>query len=91
MPILPTELPWTKPEIIEAMTAEYESYRLKVAQVPLVFIQFTALCRLGFSDKAPIGFGQRLADRLPQGAPFTELEDAVFARLGRVLTALREP
>jgi hypothetical protein len=84
-------LPWTKREIIDAMLAEYRPYQFGDELTWAFYIQVKALSRLALSKKAPKGFGEDdLAQRLQQHRPITEIEDAVFTRLGRILMALHE-
>jgi hypothetical protein len=81
-------LPWTKRESIEAMTAEYRPFQYEDMGTWSFSMQVSALCWLALGKKSPAGFAHGLADCLTRGIPFTALEDAVFARLGRVLAAL---
>jgi hypothetical protein len=83
-------MPWTKREIIDAMIAEYRPFQFEDTHTWPFFIQVSALRRLALSEKAPLGFGQGLAERLQQRGQITELEDTIVARLGRVLAALRD-
>jgi hypothetical protein len=85
-----SDIPWTKREIIAAMLSEYRPFRADDMETGAFYIQLRALLRLAFSAKAPEGFGQDLGTRLLRRQPITELEDAVFSRLGRVFEALRE-
>jgi hypothetical protein len=85
-----SDIPWSKHEIIDAMLSEYRPFRAEDMETGAFYIQLRALLRLAFSAKAPEGFGQDLGTRLLQREPITELEDAVFLRLGRVFEALRD-
>jgi hypothetical protein len=85
-----SDIPWTKREIINAMLSEYRPFRAEEMETGAFYIQLRALLRLAFSAKAPEGFGQDFGTRLLRRQPITELEDAVFLRLGRVFEALRD-
>jgi hypothetical protein len=88
--VIDLELPWGREEIIEAMVAEYLPFDLDDSTTWPYFSQVRALLRLAASGRGPLGFGVELAGRLRDGGPISELEDAVFARLGRVHTAFRD-
>jgi hypothetical protein len=84
-----SDIPWTKREITDAMLSEYRPFRAEDMETGAFYTQLRALLRLALSTKAPVGFGQDLGIRLLRGQPMTELEDAVFLRLGRVFESLR--
>jgi hypothetical protein len=83
------QLPWSKQEIIDAMVAENCPYNFDDPNTWLFFCQVRALMCLARSGRGPLGFGTELAERLKDGRGPSELEQAVYARLGRVLHALR--
>jgi hypothetical protein len=84
------ELPWSREEIIEAMVAEYRPVDLADPTTLPHICQVRALLRLAASGRGPLGFGVELAGRLRDCGRGSELEDAVYARLGRVWQALHD-
>ena len=54
------------------------------------FFSIRALMRLALDGRGPPGFSVGLTDRLTNKGDISPLEDAVFARLGRVWQALKE-
>src|SRR5262245_46622108 len=84
------ELPWSKREIIDAMIAEFRQFDFDDQNTWAFYSQVRALGRLASSDRAPPGFCAGLGDRLANKDAISPLEDAVFARLGRVYQALRD-
>jgi hypothetical protein len=84
------DIPWTKHEIIDAMLSEYRPFRAEDMETWAFYTQMRVLLQLALSAKAPVGFGQDLGIRLLRRQPITELEDAVFLRLGLVFEALRD-
>jgi hypothetical protein len=84
------ELPWSKEEIIAVMVAEYVPFDVDDRTARAFACQGRALLRLADSGRGPPGFGVALAERLRDRGPILEVEDAVFARLGRVLQALQD-
>jgi hypothetical protein len=83
-------IPWTKREIIDAMLSEYRPFRAEDMETWAFYTQIRVLLQLALSAKAPVGFGQDLGNRLLRRHPITEVEEAVFLRLGRVFEALRD-
>jgi hypothetical protein len=84
------ELPWSKEEIIHAMVAEYRPFDFNDTATWAFFCQIRAFERLALGGGGSLGFGVELAERLRDGRAVSELEDAVYARLGRVWQALHD-
>jgi hypothetical protein len=84
------DLPWSKKEIVRAMVVEYRPADVDDPATWPFYSQVRALQRLALSGGGPPGFAVDLGGRWLSGRAISELEDAVFARLGRVWQALRD-